>query len=112
MLPTWASQTVTVVRPGIKESRGSEIRDWTNATTHDISGCSVQPASTELSMDGRVTGIFDGMTAYLPPNADIAEGDRVIYDGLTYEINGTPRKWQSATGLASYVQVGLRRWDG
>jgi hypothetical protein len=59
-----------------------------------------------------VLGIEDGMTGFLPLNTDIREGDRVSFDGQTYELNGAPRVWHSATGRASYVQVGLRRWDG
>ncbi len=111
-IPSWASQSIIVIRPGVKEQRGSEVPDWENATRFTVGGCSVQPASTGLSQDGRVLGVFDGMTAYLPPGTDIREGDRVEFDGNVYTINGTPRLWQSPTGRASHVQVNLRRWEG
>ena len=111
-LPSWASQTITILRPGVKIERGSEIRDWDKALEFDVSGCSIQPAATGLSQDGRVLGVFDGMTGYLPLNTDIREGDRVVFEGNTYEVNGSPRVWKSATGLVSYTQVNLRRWDG
>ena len=111
-LPSWASQTVTIIRPGTTESRGSAVPDWTNTTSTVVNRCSVQPASTSLTQDGRVQGIFDGMTAYLPPGTDVREGDRIQYDGLTYTVDGTPRVWISATGQASNVQVNLRRWSG
>ena len=111
-LPGWASQTVTIIHPGVKTSRGSEIKDWDNVTTAVVSKCSVQPASTSLTQDGRVQGIYDGATAYLPPGTDIREGDRVVYNGLTYVVDGTPRAWRSATGLTSNVQVNLKRWSG
>lgn len=111
-VPSWASQTVTIIRPGVKIERGSEVPDWTNTWETDVSGCSVQPASTDLSQDGRVLGVFDGMTAYMPPGTDVREGDRIEYDGNVYTINGAPRKWQSATGRVSHIQVNLRRWDG
>ena len=52
------------------------------------------------------------MTGFLPLNTDIREGDHVHFEGQTYELNGAPRVWHSATGRASYVQVGLRRWGG
>ena len=112
MLPSWAKQTVTIIRPGTKIQRGSEVPDWDNATSFDVGGCSVQPASTSLSQDGRVLGIFDGETCYMPPGTDVREGDRIVHDGNTYTVNGTPRRWQSATGLASHVQVNLQRWGG
>ena len=106
-LPSWASQTITVIRPGVKVERGSQMRDWDNVLEFDVSGCSIQPASTSL-----VLGIEDGMTGFLPLNTDIREGDRVSFEGQTYELTGTPRVWHSATGRASYVQIGLRRWSG
>lgn len=111
MLPSFAKQSVTRIRPGVKTVRGSNIPDWENATSLVISGCSVQPAATEMSQDGRVLGILDGMTAYLPPGADVQEGDRIVYDGETYVLDGAPRVWEAAFNL-SHVQIRLRRWSG
>lgn len=111
-LPSWASQTLTIIRPGTKESRGSVIPDWNSTTRTEVKQCSVQPASTSLTQDGRVQGIYDGMTAYLPPGTDVREGDRIEYDGQNYTVDGTPRAWQSATGLTSNIQVNLKRWSG
>lgn len=112
MLPSWCTQTVTRVRPGTKTVRGSEIPDWEHTSDKDISGCSVQPASTSLSEDGRVLGIMDGWTAYLPEGADVQAGDHIIYNGNTYEINGEPRVWQSATGHNNHTMLNLRRYAG
>lgn len=111
MLPSFATQSVTRIRPGTKTSRGSTIPDWDNATSATISGCSVQPATTSLSQDGRVLGILDGMTAYLPEGSDVQEGDRIQYGGVTYTIDGAPRVWPTAGNLA-HIQVNLRRWSG
>ncbi len=111
MIPSFARQSVTRIRPGVKTVRGSDIPDWDNATSLVISGCSVQPAATEMSQDGRVLGILDGMTAYLPPGADVQEGDRIVYDGETYVLDGAPRVWEAAFNL-SHVQIRLRRWSG
>lgn len=111
MIPSFARQSVTRIRPGVKTVRGSDIPDWDNATLLVISGCSVQPAATEMSQDGRVLGILDGMTCYLPPGADVQEGDRIVYDGETYVLDGAPRVWEAAFNL-SHVQIRLRRWSG
>lgn len=111
MLPSFSTQTVTRIRPGVKTSRGSEIPDWDNATTAQISGCSVQPASTSLSQDGRVLGIQDGMTCYLPEGADVREGDRLQFNGETYTIDGAPRVWPGAF-RCGHIQVNLKRWSG
>jgi hypothetical protein len=111
MLPGFAKQTITRIRPGSKVSRGSAIPDWDNVSTLTIGGCSVQPGTTDLSQEGRVLGILDGLTCYLPEGADVQEGDRIEYDGNVYTIDGSPRRWQGAFNL-SHVQINLRRWKG
>lgn len=114
MLPTFCRQEITRIRPGTKTSRGSTIPDWDPAVVNElkIGGCSVQPASTSLSQDGRILGIMDGMTAYLPNGSDVKAGDRILYDGLTYEIEGEPRVWVSATGAKDHILLNLMRYSG
>lgn len=113
MLPSFCEQSVTRIRPGSKTSRGSTIPDWDNPeSTLVISGCSVQPAATTLSEDGRVLGITDGLTAYLPNGSDVQAGDHIVYDSETYEINGVPRIWVSPTGARSHVLLNLKRYAG
>lgn len=113
MLPSFCQQSITRVRPGTKTSRGSTVPDWDNPTSSaTISGCSVQPASTSLSEDGRVLGITDGLTVYLPNGSDVLAGDHIVYDGETYEINGEPRVWASPTGARSHILLNLRRYSG
>lgn len=112
MLPTWATDTITRIRPATKTVRGSETYDWNNASELTISGCSVQPAGTSLSQDGRVQGIMDGFTCYAPPGADIIADDRIRYNGNVYTINGEPRSWTSPTGRVSHLLLNLERWDG
>lgn len=112
MVASFATQTITRVRPGTKTLRGSEMPDWSNTTSISISGCSVQPATTTLSQDGRVLGISDGWTAYLPAGADVQAGDKIVFDGKEYAIDGEPRLWVSPTGNRSNVQLNLARWSG
>ena len=115
MLPSFTiqnGQTVTRLRPGVKTQRGSQVPDWSNVERLEISYCSVQPAGTSLSQDGRVLGVSDGYTVYLPPDADVKAGDRIVYDGDTYEINGDPRKWKSATGRLDHIMISIERWTG
>ena len=114
MLPSFCSDTITRVRPGTQTVRGQDIPDWSTppATTKDIAGCSVQPASTSLSEDGRILGIMDGLTVYCPLRADVQAGDHIIFNSETYEINGEPRAWKSATGMVSHIQLNLKRYSG
>ena len=112
MLPSWASDTITRLRAGIITQRGSEIPDWSNPDRLEIAGCSMQPAGTSLTQDGRVQGTADGYTCYLPPGADVIAGDRISYNGKTYTITGEPRQWTSPSGLVSNTQLQLERWYG
>lgn len=111
-LPAWATDSVVILRFAEITSRGSTIRDWTKASETTVSGCSVQPASTSLSLDGRVLGVTDGWTAYIPPGTDVKEGDRIKFNNEIYEINGAPRAWNSPTGAVSAIQLNLKRWSG
>lgn len=112
MLPSWANDTVTRLRATVITQRGSEIPDWTNPDALEIPGCSMQPAGTTLTQDGRIQGTSDGYTCYLPLGADVVAGDRIRYNGLTYAIIGEPRIWQSPTGRVSNTQLQLERWYG
>ena len=111
-LPSWAKDTVTRLRAGTIDRRGSTEQDWSNPSELDIPGCSVQPASTSLSQDGRVLAISEGETLYMPPGSDVKAGDRIRWDGNVYTITGKPREWTSPTGLVSNLQAPLERWSG
>lgn len=112
MLPSFMRQTIIRIRPGVKTLRGSDVPDWNNVTRMTIKGCSVQPASTSLSQDGRVLALTDGLTAYLPSGADVQSGDRIQYAGDIYTITGAPRVWPSASGGLDHIQLNLERWSG
>jgi hypothetical protein len=112
MLPSFCSQSITIIRPGTKEVRGSIVPDWEHtAQPVVVGGCSVQPASSSLSLDGRVLGISDAWTAYLPEGTDVKAGDHILFDGNTYEISGEPRVWTGAF-TRSHIQLNLTRWEG
>lgn len=111
MLPTFCTQRVTRIRPGTKDSRGSTVPDWSTADELTIEGCSVQPAATTLSQDGRVLGISEGMTAYLPAGSDVKAGDRIRFEGVVYTINGDPKEWAAPFNLSN-MQLNLIRWEG
>lgn len=112
MLPSFCRDSVTVHRAARTESRGSTILDWSDETAHTIARCSVQPGSTVRDMNGRALAVTDGATLYAPAGADIEEGDRVEFDGVTYEVDGAPRSYRSATGRVSHVEVSLKDWRG
>lgn len=113
MLPSFCNNTVTRIRPGTTTSRGSTIFNWssTAVTEKDISGCSMQPSGTSLSEDGRVLGIQDTYTLFAPSDADIKAGDRIVFDGKTYTIDGDVRVQPAAMNL-DHIEVTLKRYKG
>ena len=111
-IPSWCQQVITILRPGTTTSRGSSVYDWSSPSSWVVSNCSVQPASTGLSQDGRVLGISEGYTVYLPSGTDVQAGDRIEFEGDTYTILGEPKTWVSATGRVSHIQLSIERWSG
>lgn len=110
---SFCNQSIKIIRPGTKTVRGSEIPDWDEASEPvTVNNCSVQPAATTLSEDGRVLGLSDGLTVYVPSGTDVKAGDHIEVDGETYEINGVPRTWTSPTGRVSNIQLNLKRYSG
>lgn len=112
MLPSFFTQSVIRLRAKTKTERGSVVLDWSKPNEKEITGCSVQPASTSLSEDGRVLGTSDGITVYLPAGADVLAGDRIRFAGEDYTIDGVPRVWPSATGALDHLQLNCVRWSG
>ena len=113
-LPSWANDSVTRVRPATVERRGSMVPDWSpdKVTELVITGCSVQPSTTTLTQDGRILGITDAYTCYLPPGSDVIAGDKIIWNSKDYQVMGEPRAWRSPTDMVSSLQVQLERWSG
>jgi len=113
MLPSFCNQEITRIRPGTATSRGSTVPDWSEDKISKlvIKGCSVQPAATTLSQDGRVLGISEQWTAYLPEGSDVKAGDRILFDGNTYTLIGEPKTW-TAPFTRSNIQLTLQRWEG
>lgn len=116
MLPSWCRDTVTVVRPTMRDSRGTQVADWTSASRHSVSGCSVQISTTSSDRDGRQQAELLA-TLYLPEGADVRRGDRIEWvdnAGETHEfvVDGMCMPWRSPTGRLSHVQAHLTEWRG
>jgi len=104
--------SVTVIRPVAKTVRGSTVPDWDNATTHVVSRVQVTAAATQQDRDGRVVNVADGRTLRAMYDADVQPGDRVVYEGETYEVDGEVFHSKSPTGRVSSTRCALRRWEG
>lgn len=101
--------TVTVVRPTGWDRHGDPLTGDPDET--EVTGCSVQPASTTEDLDGRdtVAGLWDLFT---PAGVDIRATDRIRWRGELYEVDGAPQQWDDERGSGHHLEVRLRRVTG
>ncbi|UVK62549.1 head-to-tail stopper [Arthrobacter phage TaylorSipht] len=112
MLPSFATQEITVVRPAwTTDARGIRKADYGEAAARTkVPGCSVQPgASPELVAPGRVTTTIR-YTVLGPQSLDVEAADGVEYRGRLYKVDGEPMEWPSATGALDHVALFLIDW--
>jgi hypothetical protein len=113
MMPTFARQTITRVRGAlVADGYGSLTeRDWTNAVSTTITGVSLQPMPSSEYERGR-EAVLTAWRLYAPAGTDLEAGDRIVYDGDTYDIEGDSQNWPSPTGQLDHVEAVLRRVVG
>lgn len=111
-LPSFCSETVSVLRAPLSDVRGTKERDWSRASAHGVEGCSVQPASTSTDRGDARMSASESVTVYAPPGADIEEGDRIVCRLGEFAVDGIPQRWESPTGAVSHTVVQASRWRG
>jgi len=110
--------TVTVVRPWLKSVRGTQVRDWSitttgeSATTHELNNVLITAQATMQDRDGREINVTDQRRLRCMYDADIQPGDRIIWNGVTYEVDGDVFKTKSPTGRVSSTRCSIARWEG
>lgn len=109
---SFMTETVTVLRAPLVDRRGTKVRDWGDATSHELHGCLVTGVATSQDRDGRVTQVDDRRRLRCMYDADVEKGDRVVWDGATYEVDGEVFKTKSPTGRVSSTRCALARWEG
>lgn len=119
MTVSFATDTVTVIRPAWIVERGDEIPDWSSASEHQITGCRVQPMSgEEVLFSGSGGGgaardaVISRWKLFAPTGADITERDRVRHQGVVYEVDGSIQRWPSPTGTLAHTEAVLQRVEG
>ena len=103
--------SVTVLRASITVKNGQEVFDWANATSHTVDCCQVTAQATSRDFD-RTLQVPDHRTLRAPVDADIKTGDRIIWNGDSYDIEGEVFHTRSPLGGASSTRCTLARWDG
>ena len=112
MLLSFMKDTATVLRAPLIDRRGTKVRDWANATSHELHSCLVTGVATSQDRDGRVTQVNDRRRLRCMYDADVENGDRVVWGGVTYEVDGEVTKTKSPTGCVSSTRCDLVRWEG
>ena len=109
---SFMTDTVTVRRAQLKVKNGMQYYDWPNAVDTTISNVQVTARATERDFEGRVLQVTDRRTLRAPYDADIQAGDRVIWNGETYDVEGEVFHTKSPTGRASSTRCTLARFKG
>lgn len=110
MLPSFCHDSVDVYRAPYTDSRGTRVRDWSNAAKHTITGCSFQFASTTQEFTDPRQAVTVRARLFLPPDSDVAIDDRIEFGGNRYAINGAPMAKVSPTGAVSHIVCDLVDW--
>lgn len=110
-MPVWDTVTVTVTRPAWVGSRGTMVPDWDNATAVEVPGCWVGNPATSADATATSRPALSRATLYLPPTADVREGDRVTYAGADYALDGAPLAFPSPFGGIDHYEVPLVDWS-
>lgn len=111
MTISFATQTVTVIRPQYITARGDQVPNWGGATEHNITGCIVQPMAGSEEFSQR-DAVVKKWRLFAPYNADITEYDRVRHNGSVYEVESYVQRWPSPTNALEHTEVELRRVEG
>ncbi|PWG13894.1 hypothetical protein DF268_08460 [Streptomyces sp. V2] len=97
-------QSVTRVRAPVTEDRyHNKKRDWGSAQHAQIDGVNVQPAGapvrSEEGTDDRQTTVTSWVLQ-TPEGVDLdlLETDRIIFDGMTMEVDGKVARWPDPFG--------------
>ena len=109
---SFMKDTVTVLRAGRSSKRGMEHFDWSDPEEITLTNVQVIGQGTSREFGDRVLNVSDRRTLRALYDADIQAGDRVIWNGDTYEIEGEVYHTKSPTGRVSSTRCTLARWVG
>ena len=104
--------TVVRLRPAfVDDGHGNEEPDWGDVDELSITGCRVQPLSSEEVVAFRESGLEVTKRLLAPLGSDVLPTDRIVY-GETYDVGNEPQGFRSPMGSADHDEILLRRADG
>lgn len=94
-----ATQTVTRLRAEtVSDGYNSDERDWDNAAREGLEDVALQPLQGSEFNEGR-DAITTRWTLFLQPWHDLRSTDRIVYNGNTYEVDGSVPEWEDGTNF-------------
>ena len=109
---SFMNDTVTVLRAPIIEKNGMEKRDWSNAVDFEVTDVMITSQNTSRDFEDRTLQVSDRRTLRANYDADIKAGDRIVWNGSTYEVDGDVFHTKSPTGRVSSTRCARVRWAG
>lgn len=109
---SFMNDQVTVRRAPMTRKHGAEFRDWSNAKDTTLKNVQVTAQATSRTFEGRVEQVTDRRTLRARYDADIQIGDRILWNGEIYEIDGEVFHTKSPSGRVSSTRCTLVRWEG
>lgn len=114
MLP----QTITILTATTTtDGYGNTVLDWTSPASRTAAAyvrpvsTSVRPAGDEFVDAGR--DVSERAWQVHTNDQAVTAFERVVHDGVTYEIDGDPLVWKTAPGgRLGHTKLQLRRVDG
>jgi len=87
---------------------GNPVKVW-NVDKDTFTGVVLRPTASDITISaGRLSGTDKKLLA--PTTADIATGDRIEIDDITYDLLGSHEDWQmKLSGITQHQQLFLRR---
>ena len=108
-------ETIVVENAPLVTGRtGALIRDWDNAAQTVISECMIQPFiladKLNYTNDGEREFTKNSFRVFAPPGtASIVQPEsRILWRGVTYEVQGIPGKWFDFDSTEVYVAFLIR----
>lgn len=121
MLPSWANQTITRIRPTWFKERGSQKANYDNpASLLIVEGCILEPVASQDARGDREATLFE-YHLMLPPESDLLATDLVVegalslagypaFVGVKYGVHGNPARVKAPMGLTDYIDCRVRVW--
>lgn len=95
---------------GALDAHGNPIDSWLPAVAVEV--YSIGPR-TQIEPETGRTLVVEGLTVYAPPGTAIGPLDRVVIDGVEFEVEGDPADWtRGSFGWAAGIALNLKRAEG